>query len=1755
MRHLCRIPNFYQLKPIERYLYWLAFLMFFFQINTYSAIAETNSSATTIVDTIACDPGFYQTIGFDGTLVRYEYDGIELGFEIIAVFGFQVNATAFNVLDGYMYCIAAGSQNLIRFDTDGNYTDFGPLPIIGSIYVGGFDTKGNYYVCQGGANEVYKINVSTLVVENLAVTTNLKFRAADWAYVESTDRFYGVGGDDLYEFNPNNNAVTAYPLTGLENESAGFGGAFSTSNGGLFVSNNASGTIYYVDINSSQALPIIGGPSSGINDGASCPCALPPFPAIIPANDTICISAGVPYNILSNDLSSLEEIDNGSFSVIYPPLFGDLTYDEQTGTITYESDDPSVEDFFIYEICLDYILNICAQAIVVFRPDVYSSFEESICFGDTLIFNGEEYTEEGFYEFSHPAFNGCDSIVEFNLILNQQAFFELNEQICEQDSFEFNGGYFFEEGTYEFEHTAANGCDSLVTFNLSVNSNYENNVTGSICAGESFIYDGEVFDEAGTFELLYHTEFGCDSIIYVDVTQKEETFEDLSANICAGEVYVLNDSMYTEEGSYVQVLIGTNGCDSTLTFTLNLDPVYLSIQEEEICEGEIFTLDDGSTYSETGSYDIVYAASNGCDSLLLLNIVVEQKYESYQQEEICEGDIYILNTGEIFSEEDVYEINYIASNGCDSVLTFELNVKLHQEQILDEFICKGESFAVGDSIYSSTGNYSNLFIASNDCDSTVYLNLIVGEHATLYIEEEICEGEVFPFAGMQLTTSGLYEQLASASNGCDSLITLSLDVLENKNRSIEVSICEGESYTLGADSYSETGTYEALFMASNGCDSLVSLSLSIAPNFTEVLKEEICEGDEYQINNMSFSETGYYEIFIEGNNTCDSIIYLDLVQRQHKSFAFQQSICEGETYLWDNLSLEESGIYIQEYLTSYGCDSIVTLSLDLDPVYSSNIIEELCEGESITLGGQTFSVTGIYELNLQTQMACDSVITLDLTVNEHVSTSLEEIICEGELVEFGGISYSSSGVYQQQLQNSKGCDSLVSLDLMVNPVYTFNYQEEVCSGEIFSLNGQDYNETGLYEIELLTVDGCDSVLILDLIVKDHKITVLDEVVCIGSTFAVGDSIYDSEGSYQNIFPATNGCDSIVNLNLRVEQIFTTTINEGICPGEVLTLLGEDYMEEGMYEILIQASNGCDSLITLNLNIFEPSSTDIQATICEGETYLFDNTAYADAGTYSQTLSNQNLCDSIVSLTLKVEEVFETNLFPEICEGESFEVAGEVFTASGEYINLLSAENGCDSTIYTSLIVHPLPFTNLEKLTCLEEELGTEVNVFTSENGCDSTVITTTYLLPPDECFLLAEVIGETLDCGLEEGAFLFDISVGTPPFIISWSGATSGSILVDSLGDFELANLLIGFYEFEIIDANNNSILLSAEILQHESPVVFAQVALAFGAYDVSCFGAADGSALAVASGGSPPYSFYWSTGDTGPEVFDLEAGEYSVTLVDANNCESITDVVLRAPPPLNLDLIISEIECFDLESGYIQLDPIGGVPPYSYSINNEPMQSSNQFDFLTGGTYNLSVFDANDCLIEETVWLQVPIAIDVELGEDIYIALGEGADFQALLNVPISELDSISWSENLETDCEDCLDQVVYPVITSSYTITVDDVNGCSSTDKITIHVDRDQDVYIPNAFTPNKDGVNDVFMIFGNENAPPKVNSFHIYDRWGNELFEREDFLANDPTYGWDGTFRGELHNPGVFVYYAIIEFFDGQQVLYKGDVTLLY
>ena len=173
-----------------------------------------------------------------------------------------------------------------------------------------------------------------------------------------------------------------------------------------------------------------------------------------------------------------------------------------------------------------------------------------------------------------------------------------------------------------------------------------------------------------------------------------------------------------------------------------------------------------------------------------------------------------------------------------------------------------------------------------------------------------------------------------------------------------------------------------------------------------------------------------------------------------------------------------------------------------------------------------------------------------------------------------------------------------------------------------------------------------------------------------------------------------------------------------------------------------------------------------------------------------------------------------------------------------------------------------------------------------------------------------------------------------------------------------------------------------------------------------------------------------------------------------------------------------------------------------------------------------------------------------LDIGQDEEIHLGDSVQLSVFSNLII---DSIIWDYDESLNCLDCLDPIVSPIDETEYSVTLIDINGCEISDQIVIFVDKTQKVFIPNGFSPDGDGANDYFMIYAGSDVR-SIRNFRIFDRWGANLFSRSNFNPNDPQYGWDGIYNGEVVVSGVYIYYAEIEFVDGRVEVMSGDITVV-
>lgn len=200
-----------------------------------------------------------------------------------------------------------------------------------------------------------------------------------------------------------------------------------------------------------------------------------------------------------------------------------------------------------------------------------------------------------------------------------------------------------------------------------------------------------------------------------------------------------------------------------------------------------------------------------------------------------------------------------------------------------------------------------------------------------------------------------------------------------------------------------------------------------------------------------------------------------------------------------------------------------------------------------------------------------------------------------------------------------------------------------------------------------------------------------------------------------------------------------------------------------------------------------------------------------------------------------------------------------------------------------------------------------------------------------------------------------------------------------------------------------------------------------------------------------------------------------------------------------------------------------------------------------------MEIVDANGCVKDTTISLDEPPQFFISIDGEIEIVLGDQTTLIGSVNIPPNEILSIQWTLSDSLSCDTCLTTIANPIITTTYTLTITDIYGCEESVQITIRVNSVIDVYVPNIFSPNDDGVNESVFVSTGEGIE-KINKLLIFDRWGNLVFKNENFLPNLPEEGWDGSFNGKEVNAGVFVYLVEVQLIDGGVEQFDGTITVV-
>ncbi len=314
-----------------------------------------------------------------------------------------------------------------------------------------------------------------------------------------------------------------------------------------------------------------------------------------------------------------------------------------------------------------------------------------------------------------------------------------------------------------------------------------------------------------------------------------------------------------------------------------------------------------------------------------------------------------------------------------------------------------------------------------------------------------------------------------------------------------------------------------------------------------------------------------------------------------------------------------------------------------------------------------------------------------------------------------------------------------------------------------------------------------------------------------------------------------------------------------------------------------------------------------------------------------------------------------------------------------------------------------------------------------------------------------------------------------------------------------------------------------------------------------SCYGFSNGQAEIIASGGTPPYLYSWDNGQDSSVATGLSAGVHYVTITDDHDCEKNDSVIISQPTPLINSISATNVPCVEVCNSSATAFPIGGTNPYHYLWSNNT--SVNPANYLCAGIYYVTITDNQGCTTIDTVMVHDSTTFPPNIysyADDTVIYSSQSTGIHTTL-IPGN---TYSWYPATGLSNPASANTTASPITTTTYYVTIQDAYGCEYTDSVIVYVIdvfcNESQVFVPNAFSPNNDGNNDVLLVRSNV---VKDVYFVVYDRWGEKVFETYDMGK-----AWDGTFRGRSCDPAVYDYYLKATCINDMEFVKKGNVTLI-
>ena len=639
-----------------------------------------------------------------------------------------------------------------------------------------------------------------------------------------------------------------------------------------------------------------------------------------------------------------------------------------------------------------------------------------------------------------------------------------------------------------FSNVFLNPSQSLLTFSTTINSELgdvdtqsfpfsiiclcaPNDSSSSVTACDSYTWDGVVYTTSGTYSNIYTDVLGCDSVHTLNLTINNSNTGTSSATAC--DSYTWDGVVYTTSGTYSNTYTNATGCDSLHTLNLTINSSSTGTSSATACDSYTW---DGVVYTTSGTYSNTYTNAAGCDSVHTLNLTINNSLSSVDIHVACDSFTWI--DGIVYtSSNNTATYMYQTADDCDSLVTLNLTINNSNTGTSSATAC--DSYTWDGVVYTTSGTYSNTYTNAAGCDSVHTLNLTINNSTSSLVIDTACGSYAWSISGQVYNTSGIYVSTSINSLGCiqtDSLILsiICYDCNGDPNGTAFIDSCGncvgGNTGNVACIPFSPN---VVVTLSNTDCDSLTDLTVSVSqdPNEPDISTSLfVSDGGSFAISMMSVGDTIGSAVMSANGGTINftTVLIVSSILSNNQAIIQSQDINTGLVLGSFTISNTSPGVSIlaqsvpdNNNVTS-GNSSVVTFSnVFLNPsqsllTFSTTINSELGDVDtqsfpfsiiclcapndssssvtacdSYTWDGVVYTTSGTYSNIYTDVLGCDSVHTLNLTINNSNTGTSSVTACDSYT--WDGVVYTTSGTYSNTYTNAlSGCDSLHTLNLTIN---------------------------------------------------------------------------------------------------------------------------------------------------------------------------------------------------------------------------------------------------------------------------------------------------------------------------------------------------------------------------------------------------------------------------------------------------------------------------------------------------------------------------------------------------------------------------------------------------------------------------------------------------------------------------------------------------------------------------------------------------